>query len=235
MDTSDGLQGHARSCRAGRGRPYSIPDAPLPPDGQLRAMVLPMAQPADDHRRALYEEYLKVPAHRCAEIIQGTLHVTPRPAPRHANASSVLGGELSGPFQRGRGGPGGWWILDEPELHLVSLEPVVPDLAGWRVERMPSLPDTAFFTLVPDWVCEVLSKSTESVDRNEKLPLYAKHDVGHVWLVDPLAQTLEVHVLGEGGRWREVRTYRGEERVRAVPFEAIELELAALWSGPRRA
>jgi Uma2 family endonuclease len=198
-------------------------------------MVPAMAQPADDHRRALYEEYWKVPRHRCAEIIRGTLHVTPRPAPPHANATSVLGGELSGPFQRGRGGPGGWWILDEPELHLVSLEPIVPDLAGWRVERMPSLPDTSYFTVAPAWVCEVLSKSTESVDRNEKLPLYAEHGVGHVWLVDPVAQTLEVHVLGEGGRWREVRTYRGDERVRAAPFEAIELELSALWSGPRTA
>jgi Uma2 family endonuclease len=100
---------------------------------------------------------------------------------------------------------------------------------------MPSLPDTAYFTVVPDWVCEVLSKSTESVDRNEKLPLYAEYGVTHVWLVDPLAQALEVHTLGEGRRWREVRTYRGDERVRAAPFEAIELELSALWSAPRRA
>src|SRR5262245_36147925 len=104
-----------------------------------------MAQAADDLRRALYEQYLAVPPNRSAEIIHGTLYVLPRPAPRHSNAASVLGGELSGPFQRGHGGPGGWWILDEPELHLVPLEPIVPDIAGWRVEKMPQLPDTAYF------------------------------------------------------------------------------------------
>ncbi|HVY49285.1 MAG TPA: Uma2 family endonuclease [Minicystis sp.] len=191
-----------------------------------------MASTAEDRRQALYAEYTAVPPHLRAEIVRGTLYVMPRPAPRHANASSAIGGELYGPFQRGRGGPGGWWILDEPELHLDVLEPVVPDLAGWRVERMPSLPDTAYFTLIPDWVCEVLSKSTEALDRNEKLPLYAERGVRHVWLVDPIAKTLEVHTLGDAGRWREVRLHQGEGRVRAVPFDAIELDLAALWSAP---
>jgi Uma2 family endonuclease len=157
----------------------------------------------------------------------------PRPAPRHANAASVLGVELGGPFQRGRGGPGGWWILDEPELQLVELEPMVPDIAGWRVERMPELPETAYFSLAPDWVCEVLSKSTESIDRDEKLPLYATHGVQHVWFVDPLAKTLQVHAHPEDGRWREVRIYQGDARIRAAPFDAIELELGALWSPPR--
>lgn len=191
-----------------------------------------MAQSILDPRVLLYEEYQKVPGHKHAEIIHGTLYVLPRPGPRHANASSVLGGELSGPFQRGRGGPGGWWILDEPELQLVSLEPMVPDLTGWRAERMPSLPETAYFTHAPDWACEVLSKSTEKIDRDEKLPIYAQHAVGHVWLVDPLAMTLEVYALGERGHWREVRVYQGNERVRAAPFEAIEIELAALWGTP---
>jgi Uma2 family endonuclease len=191
-----------------------------------------MGDAAEDERQRLYDAYCAVPPHRHAEIIRGTLYVMPRPAPRHANAASVLGGELSGPFQRGRGGPGGWWILFEPGLHLVSLEPMVPDLAGWRVERMPALPDTAFFTLAPDWVCEVLSPSTEKIDRDEKLPIYAERGVQHVWLVDPIAKTLEIHVLGEGHRFREVRIHRADERVRAAPFDAIELELAALWSPP---
>jgi Uma2 family endonuclease len=192
-----------------------------------------VAQRAEDRRKALYEAYQRVPAHQHAEVVRGTLYVLPRPAPRHANASSVLGSELNGPFQRGRGGPGGWWILDEPELHFVELEPVVPDLAGWRAERMPSLPDTAYFSIVPDWICEVLSKSTESLDRDEKLPLYAEQGVEHVWLLDPIAQTLEVHAHPESGRWREVRVHQGDVRVRVAPFEAIELELAALWSPPR--
>ncbi len=191
-----------------------------------------MAQRAEDSRRALYESYQRVPSHQCAEVIHGTLYVLPRPAPRHAYAASVLGGELSGPFQRGRGGPGGWWILDEPELHLVPLEPVVPDIVGWRVERMPALPETAYFTLVPDWICEVISKSTEAIDRNEKLPLYAAQGVSHVWLVDPLAKTLEAHTLGENGRWSEVRIHQGNARVRLAPFEDLELELDALWEPP---
>ena len=183
----------------------------------------------EDRRRALYEAYCAAPEHQRAEIIDGTLYVSPKLAPRHANAKTVLGSELNSAFQRGRGGPGGWWILDEPELHLVSLEPMAPDLAGWRVERMPTLPEAAFFTLAPDWICEVLSKSTEAVDRMKKLPIYAAHGVGHVWLIDPIAKTLEVHSLGDDHRWRDVRIYEGDARVRAEPFAAIELELAGLW------
>lgn len=136
-------------------------------------------------------------------------------------------------FRSGTAGPGGG-ILFEPEVHLVPDEPVVPDLAGWRVETMPELPDTAFFTTVPDWACEVLSKSTQKLDRDEKLPLYAEHGVGHVWLVDPMDQTLEACTFGEPGRWREVRHYRADERARLAPFEAIELDLSLLWASPRR-
>jgi Uma2 family endonuclease len=193
-----------------------------------------MAEPAEDRRRSLYQAYLDLPPHQHGEIIRGTLYVMPRPAPRHTNASSALGIELGGPFQRGRGGPGGWWILDEPELHLIELEPIVPDLGGWRVERMPDLPETAHFSIVPDWVCEVLSKSTETIDRTEKLPLYAERGVQHVWLVDPIAKTLEVHARPHDGRWSEVRIHQGDVKVRAAPFEAIELELAALWSPPAK-
>lgn len=191
-----------------------------------------MALPAEDRRRILYEAYQQVPSHQHAEIVHGTLYVMPRPAPSHANAASVLGFELGGPFQRGRGGPGGWWILFGPELQLVELEPVVPDLAGWRVERMPELPDTAYFSVVPDWTCEVLSKSTEGLDKNEKLPLYATQGVQHVWLLDPIAKTLETHAYPDSGRWREVRVHQGDVRVRVAPFQPIELDLAALWSPP---
>jgi Uma2 family endonuclease len=190
-----------------------------------------MATPAphQDRRQALYDAYCAVPEHQRAEIIDGTLYVLPRPAPRHANATTALGSELHGTFQRGRGGPGGWWILFEPELQLVDLEPMSPDLAGWRVERMPTLPETAFFTIAPDWICEVLARSTETVDRTKKLPIYAAHGVRHVWLIDPIAKTLEVHSLGDDRRWRDVRVYEGNGRVRVDPFAAIELDLAALW------
>ena len=190
-----------------------------------------MATPAHhDRRQALYDAYCAVPEHKRAEIIDGTLYVSPRPAPRHTNATSVLGGQLNGAFQLGSGGPGGWWILFEPELHLVSLEPMAPNLAGWRVERLPVLPETAFFTLAPNWVCEVLSKSTEMRDRMKKLPIFAAHGVSHVWLIDPLAKTLEVHTLGDDRRWRDVQIFEGSARVRAEPFEAIEIDLDRLWA-----
>ena len=195
-----------------------------------------MVRPARDPRDELYEAYLRVPEHQHAEIVNGTLYVMSRPAPKHADAASMLGIELGNPFRRGRGGPGGWWILDEPELQLVPKEPVIPDLAGWRAERMPQLPDTACFTLPPDWVCEVLSRSTEKLDRDEKLPYYARHGVLHAWLLDPIDKRLEVYSLhAETKRWREVRIYQGDTAIRAEPFDAIELDLGALWSPPRPA
>jgi Uma2 family endonuclease len=180
-------------------------------------------------RRATYDDVLDAPPNVVAEVIAGVLHTHPRPAPRHSDAASVLGMDLGGAFHRGRGGPGGWWILDEPELHLgADPDIVVPDLAGWRRERLPALPDAAFFTLPPDWVCEVLSPSTARLDRTEKLPVYARERVPHVWLVDPDALTLEVFAL-DGASYRLVATHGGDRRVRVAPFEAIELELGALW------
>src|ERR1700690_1278142 len=147
-----------------------------------------MGDPAK--RRATYEDLLAVPDRRVAEIIDGVLVTMPRPAALHAWASSSLGGELHGPFMRGRGGPGGWILLDEPELHLHG-DVLVPDLAGWRRERMPELPDAPAFELAPDWVCEVLSPSTAATDRAQKMPIYAREGVGHAWLVGPIARTPE--------------------------------------------
>ena len=166
-----------------------------------------------------------------AELIHGVLHTNPRPASPHAVASSALGEELGPPFKRGRGGPGGWILLDEPELHLGE-NVLVPDLAGWRRERMPAIDDVPFFTLPPDWVCEVLSKSTAKLDKSEKLPLYAEHGVAHAWLVDPILRTLELLRLegGRWGRWSILATHKDDARVRAEPFDAIELQLAVLWA-----
>lgn len=180
-------------------------------------------------RRATYEDLLRVPDHLVAEILDGELIVSPRPASKHTLASSILGGELMGPFHSGRGGgPGGWVILDEPELHL-GADVLVPDLAGWRRERMPELPDVAAYTLAPDWICEVLSPSTGARDRADKLPIYAKNGVTHAWLVDPLIRTLEVY-RREGDRWMLLTTFRDEALCRAEPFDAIELELRLLWA-----
>ena len=195
-----------------------------------------MGQPAAKPRRATYADLEAVPPNKVAELINGTLHVMPRPALRHANASSVLGVEIGAPFQRGKGGPGGWWILDEPELHFPDpaapgeIEALVPDLAGWRRERMPEIPATAYSSLAPDWICEVLSKSTEDVDRDGKMPIYAREGVRHAWLVDPVARTLEVFVL-EGRRWVASGTWRDSDRVRVPAFEAVELDLSVLWAG----
>jgi Uma2 family endonuclease len=188
---------------------------------------VPMAHPA--RRQATYDDLLAVPSHLVAEVIHGTLVTQPRPAAPHARAASRLGIELGGPFDRGRGGPGGWILLDEPELHLRG-HILVPDLAGWRRERMPKLPlEVAAFELPPDWVCEVLSPSTEAVDRADKMPIYAAVGVPHVWLVDPLVRTLEVHRL-DGETYRVAGVWRDAATVRAQPFDAIELELAALWA-----
>jgi Uma2 family endonuclease len=181
-------------------------------------------------RRATYEELSQVPDHKVAEILDGELIVTPRPALRHAGASSGLGGLLWGPFQGGRGGPGGWWILDEPELHLAE-DILVPDLAGWRRERLPSIPDAAYLTLAPDWACEVISPATERMDRSRKMRIYAREGVHHLWLLDPLVRTLEVVRL-ESARWVLLVTHGDADVVRAEPFEAVEIELTALWPDP---
>lgn len=190
-------------------------------------MLLHVAQQDRARQPATYEDLLEVPDILVAEIIDGELHVTPRPAPKHADAGSGLGGALRGPFDRGRGGPGGWRILFEPELHLKA-DVLVPDLAGWRRTRLPVLPDEAFFSIAPDWACEVLSPSTAALDRVKKLAVYAREGVSHVWLVDPVAHTLEVLRL-EGGRWTILSAGSGLAVLRAEPFEAIELDLSLLW------
>ncbi len=176
---------------------------------------------------ATYDDLRDVPEHFVAEMFDGELYASPRPAAPHTHAASVLGAELTGPFHRGRNGPGGWVLLDEPEIHFGN-DVLVPDLAGWRRERLPAVPADAFFTLAPDWICEVLSASTETLDRGKKLRIYAREGVVHAWLVDPLRRTLEVMSL-EAGRWTLLGSHDGETRVRAVPFDAIELELGALW------
>ena len=177
---------------------------------------------------ATYEDLFDLPENLVGEIIDGQLITHPRPAPKHAVASSAIGDELVSPFQKGRGGPGGWWILDEPELHL-GPHILVPDLAGWRRERMPTMPDTAFFTLPPDWVCEVLSPGTTRTDRADKMPIYAAQDISFLWLIDPTPSTLEVFVLRDG-HWLLEHVYQQEDEVRAVPFEAISFSLGVLWA-----
>ena len=182
-----------------------------------------MALPSGKPRPATYEDILALPENVVGEIIDGELIVSPRPAPRHALASSSLGIGIGGPFGHGRGGPGGWIILDEPELHL-DPQILVPDLAGWRRERMPTLPSTAWFTVAPDWVCEVLSPSTAIVDRTRKQDIYREHGVPWLWFVDPTARTIEVLGRAEHG-WMVAGTFGGEGEKRIPPFDAVALDI----------
>lgn len=179
-------------------------------------------------RRATYDDVLRAPARVVAELVAGELFLQPRPALAHAAVATALGEELGPPFKRGRGGPGGWLLLDEPEVHL-GADVLVPDLGGWRRERLPLAPDAPFIELAPDWVCEVLSPGTSKLDRADKMPIYARERVSALWLVDPLARTLEAFLL-EGVRWLLVGVWKDDARARIAPFDAIELDLAILWA-----
>ena len=161
------------------------------------------------------------------EIIDGTLYTHPRPRPGHADFEGALVSELRGPFQRGRGGPGGWWIILEPGIQVAGSPEFVPDLAGWRRERVPEMP-TERWTVVPDWACEILSPSTRSYDQRIKRPFYARIGIRHLWFIDLDARTLMVSELVEG-RWVELGVYGEDDIIRAAPFEAIELSLNDLW------
>jgi Uma2 family endonuclease len=177
---------------------------------------------------ASYAEIEALPAHVVGQIAFGVLHAHPRPAPRHARAATRMASELDGPFDRGRGGPGGWILLAEPEQHL-GPHVIVPDIGGWKRERLPRLPDAAFIETPPDWACEVLSPSTQRFDRTDKLTIYAAFGVGHCWYVDPVARTLEVFSR-QGDKWLIVSTFKNADAVTAPPFEAHTFALELLWS-----
>ncbi|MDD5037561.1 MAG: Uma2 family endonuclease [Methylococcaceae bacterium] len=178
----------------------------------------------------LYERLLALPEHVTGEILGGELYAAPRPAGRHGLAASSLNTDLAAPFGLGRGGPGGWWIIPEPEVHFVRDTVVaVPDLAGWRRERMPAVPEDHRFEVVPDWACEILSPSTAKKDRVVKLPVYAHYGIAHVWIVDPVAQTLEAFEWREG-HWLLIATLKDDDRVAVPPFDAVEFSLADLWA-----
>ena len=182
--------------------------------------------------RATYEDVLRAPDTVIAEILEGELFTSPRPRGRHALAHTSLVTLLHPPFFQGRGGPGGWWIILEPELHINDpVDVVVPDLAGWRVGRMAAVPEGVEFRIPPDWVCELLSPSTERSDRTRKLRIYARAGVRHVWLVNASERTLEILRLDEG-RWTLLDVHADQDAVRAEPFDAVELDLSRLWQDP---
>mgnify|MGYP000680410690 CR=1 FL=1 len=187
-----------------------------------------MAEEIQD-RPARYEDLYALPENRVGEILGGDLVTHPRPGPRHANSASRLGMVVGPPFDMGSGGPGGWWILDEPELHLDD-DILVPDLAGWRRERMPELPDTAWFEVVPDWVCEVVSPGTARTDRVLKMPRYARHGVGWCWMVDPANRTVEAFQRSDAETWLLVGTVAEAMEAALPPFDAVTLDFAPLWA-----
>lgn len=178
-------------------------------------------------RQATYADLESVPEHLVAEIVDGVLETHPRPRPSHAVAAAGLAGELIGPFQRGHGGPGGWVFMVEPELHL-GPQIIVPDVAGWRRERMTALPSTPYVDLAPDWVCEILSPSTARLDRGPKRRIYAGAGVEYPWLLDPLAREFETFSLA-GEQWLLAATIQGGEVVQAPPFDAVPFPLNDLF------
>ena len=185
-----------------------------------------MAEPAK--KKASYDDLYRIPDNMIGEIINGELIATPRPSVLHSFASSCLGGELIPPYHHGRGGgPGGWVILDEPEIRFGE-DILVPDLAGWRKARFSSPKQTNSLLVTPDWVCEVLSPGTVRIDKMGKMPIYARHGVPYLWLVDPAAKTLNVFRL-KNGEWVVAGLYVENAVVRAEPFQEIEIDLNILW------
>lgn len=178
-------------------------------------------------RPATYEDLLKVPDHLIAEIVDGELIVSPRPGRPHARAYSALASRLADAFDHGRSGPGGWWIIFEPELHL-GPDVFIPDIAGWRRDRVPEYPDAGGCEIAPDWACEIISPGSARIDRVRKLPLYAHYGITYTWIVDPNEKVIEVYRL-EGSRYSHAAAYEGEEPARIEPFDAVELPLKSLW------
>jgi len=182
-------------------------------------------------KKATYDDLYQVPENMTGEIINGELIATPRPSRKHVYATSTLGNEIGPPYHLGRGGPGGWIILIEPEISFVE-NILVPDLAGWKRERFPKFEDHNWISVTPDWVCEILSPNSVRTDRIKKMRIYAQHEIRHVWLVDPVQMMLEVFKL-ESGHWIIIGVFAEDDKVRTEPFQEIEIDLSNLWlEGP---
>ena len=187
-------------------------------------MHKPAATPLD----LLYQQLEQLPDNLTGEVINGQLHTSPRPAGPHGLVTSILGMDIGTAYHRGRNGPGGWWIIDEPECHLPMHDICVPDIAGRRRETMPEIPQDQRFTTAPDWICEVISPSTTNLDRTEKLPSYAQCGVEYLWLIDPLAKVAEILQLSDDN-FLLLGTHCGDKQFCAPPFDAIIIDMADLW------
>jgi Uma2 family endonuclease len=170
----------------------------------------------------------ELPIDVIGEIIGGVLYAMPRPRPAHQRTTTLIGGHLANPFDLGGGdGPGGWWILVDPLIALPGAPRVVPDLAGWRRERMPELPDGTI-TVVPDWVCEILSPSTAVHDLETKAPHYCKVGVLFLWIVDVDVRTVSAYKR-QAGNWHPLGVYSTETDARIGPFEEVPLNVTSWW------
>lgn len=161
------------------------------------------------------------------EIIEGVLYTMTRPRSPHQALGLEIGGDLKNPFGRGRGGPGGWWILPEPGIELADTPEIAPDIAGWRKERMPELPRDSAITVVPDWVCEILSPTTRRHNLLIKMPYYARIGVKHHWLVDLEARVLTAFRLDTD--WVRTGAYGDETDARIEPFADVPLDVSSWW------
>lgn len=178
--------------------------------------------------KAGYEDLYGIPENMTGEIINGELVVTPRPSRRHGFSANALGTAVTAPYQFGRGeGPGGWIIIPEPEIGLGE-DILVPDLAGWRNERFPDEEPHNWISVPPDWICEILSPGTLRRDKIVKMPIYARYGVPYLWLLDPIARTLDTFRLQEG-QWVVAGVYMEDDEVRTEPFKEITIHLSDLW------
>jgi Uma2 family endonuclease len=171
-----------------------------------------------------------LPPHMKGEIIDGVLYAMTRPRGFHQSVLGQVYVDVSGVYHRGRGGPGGWWILPEPGIELPNSPEVAPDIAGWKRERLAAPPKSETIRVVPDWVCEVLSDSTRRYDLRTKKPFYAKVGVAHLWVVDAAAQLVTAYRLLDGG-WFELGVWSDEEEARIPPFDGAAIRVAAWWEG----
>lgn len=176
----------------------------------------------------LYNQLTELPENLTGEILNGQLYTNPRPSGKHVSVATNLSIDIGSPYQRGKGGPGGWRILVEPEVHFVlDTEVVVPDVAGWRKERLPEVPESHKFMVVPDWVCEIYSPSSENIDRKIKMPLYARFGVSYLWMVHPIQQTLEAFKL-HNGNWQLQGAFENKDEICVEPFESISIKMHEL-------
>lgn len=180
-------------------------------------------------KSATYEDLYKIPDNMIGEIIDGELIATPRPAPKHVRATTVLSNIIGPSYDRSGegGGPGGWIFLYEVEIKLGE-HILVPDLAGWKQERFPTEIEHNWIPVAPDWICEFLSPATLRTDKIKKMPVYAQFGVAYAWLIDPRDKTLDIYSL-ESGRWSLLGSFVENDKVRAEPFLEIEINLADLW------